>query len=525
LKPIAISIHDVYFTTPFPGDLLMSSRLFVAIVGLVFVQFCGCQGTRGKLAARSSPEIQVSAETVRRAPLPADNRPGESSPADIVAAKQPSIELTAGEAGPAPTLAGSPIPDSPSFIPGEVVTSWTLASLESTALANNPSIRQASSSAHKAIGFRDQVGKKPNPIVGYNGTQLADRGTDQHTVFVEQQVVLGDKLSRNQEVLNQEVQSQLWEVEAQRYRVLTDVRQRYYEALAAQRRLALTKEFHVIAQKGVDVAKARLEAKEGSTPEVLQAEIQLNQVEVQRRQAEAAFRGAWKQLMAVTGLPGTLPGALEGALPSQVTVEDLQLVTSQTLAASPELRAAQARVSRARANIGRQEVQAIPNLTFMLGGGVDRGTNSGMINTQVGLPLPIYNRNEGNISAAQAEFSRACEEVRRIELSIESRIAQAGQDYESAAAAVEQYQQVTLPKAEEALALTEQAYSAGEFEFLQVLIVRKTYFDANLEYVLSQKNLALAETYLQGMVLSGGLDNTRDTDIGSGLRDQSLSGE
>jgi cobalt-zinc-cadmium efflux system outer membrane protein len=524
LNRIAISIHNVYFNMPFPGDFLMSRKLFI-VLGLVSIQFCGCQGTRGPLATRSSPEIQVSSKTNHRAPRPPGNRSGESTPAETVTAKQSFIELTAGEAGPSPIHEEVPVPDFPSSAPGEFATSWSLASLESTALANNPSIRQASSSAHKAIGFREQVGKRPNPMVGYNGTQIADRGTDQHTVFVEQQIVLGDKLSRNQEVLNQEVESQLWEVEAQRYRVLTDVRQRYYEALAAQRRLALTKEFHVIAQKGVDVAKARREAKEGSTPEVLQAEIQLNQVEIQRRQAEASFRGAWKQLMAVTGLPGTFPGALEGDLPSQVTVDDWQLVTSQTLAASPELQAAQARVSRARANIGRQEVQAIPNLTFMLAGGVDRGTNSGMINTQVGLPLPIYNRNEGNISAAQAEFSRACEEVRRLELSIESRIAQAGQEYESAAAAVEQYQQVTLPKAEEALALTEHAYAAGEFEFLQVLIVRKTYFDANLEYVVSQKNLALAEAYLQGMVLSGGLDNTRDTDIGSGLRDQSLGGE
>lgn len=503
----------------------MSSRLCLVVAGLVIVQCCGCQGTHGTHAARSSPDIRSSAGIVPRTSMSSSSQSDETSPAEILVAKHPAIELTAGEAELTPTDAERFIPASPSPIPGESLSSWTLASLESTALANNPSIRQASSSAYKATGFRDQVGIKPNPIIGYNATQLADRGTDQHTVFIEQQIVLGDKLSRNQQVLNQEVQSQLWEVETQRYRVLTDVRQRYYEALAAQRRLELTKEFHVIAQKGVDVAKARRDAKEGSTPEVLQAEIQLNQVEVQRRQAEAAFRGAWKQLMAVSGLPATPPGTLEGTLPSQVAVEDLQLVTSQTLAASPELQAAQARVSRARANIGRQEVQAIPNLTFMLAGGVDRGTDSGLINAQVGLPLPIYNRNQGNIAAAQAEFSRACEEVRRLELSIESRIAQAGQEYESAAAAVEQYQEVTLPKAEEALKITEQAYAAGEFDFLQVLIVRKTYFDANLEFVLSQKNLAVAETYLQGMVLSGGLDNTRDTDLDSGLRDQSLSGE
>ena len=501
----------------------MSRNLRFCVAGLIAAQFCGCATARIPLTEVPDREAHKVATTTPDAS--SQSEAIASLMGDELSSKDAPIQLAAGEVDSSVQQAETLIPPLPSSASGTVGTSWTLARLESIALANNPSIRQASSSAHKAAGFRDQVGKKPNPIVGYNATQLADRGTDQHTAFVEQQVVLADKLSRNRDVLNQEVQSQLWEVEAQRYRVLTDVRQRYYEALAAQRRLELTTGFHEIAQKGVEVAKSRLDAKEGSTPEVLQAEIQLNQVEIQRRQAEATFRGTWKQLMAVTGLPGTPPGTLEGTLPDQVSIEDLQQISIQTLATSPELQAARARVSRARANIGRQEVQAIPNLTFLVGGGVDRGTDSGMVNAQVGLPIPIYNRNEGNISAAQAEFSRACEEVRRIELSIESRIAQAGQEYEAAAAAVELYQAVTLPKAQDALTLMEQAYSAGEFGFLQVLIVRRTYFDANLEYVLSQKNLALAETYLQGMVLSGGLDGTRDTDQDAGLRDQSLSGE
>lgn len=490
--------------------------------GLTFVQFCGCHSPRGNLAACLPPEPRnqnpVTEATALQSwvdalPLAAASGLGKPCPSDIT----PTKPSTAGAAEPAAEAFSS--------VCSEAAAPWTLASLESIALENNPSIREAASSARKAIGFRDQVGKKPNPLMGYNATQLADRGTDQHTVFIEQQVVLGGKLLRNQDVLNQEIKSQLWEVEAQRYRVLTDVRQRYFEALAAQRRLALIKEFSVIAAKGVEVAKMRRDAKEGSTPEVLQAEIQLSQVEVQRSQVEAEFRGAWRQLTAMAGLQGVPAGTLDGTLPNQVEMEDLSLVAHETLTASPELQAAQARVSRALSNIRRQEAHAVPNVTFMLASGVDRGADSGMINAQVGLPIPIYNRNEGNIAAAQAEFSQAREELRRIELSIESRIAKSWQEYEAAAAVIQQYQRVILPKAQETLALTEEAYAAGELEFLQVLTVRKTYFDTNLEYVLALRNFAVAETHLQGMVLSGGLDGTRGTDVDSGLREQSLSGE
>ncbi|GIX05086.1 MAG: divalent cation transporter [Planctomycetaceae bacterium] len=512
----------------------MRFRLFPTLIALATITpvLSGCAGTRSATTAQAAPKHPVLSRLAEKpvaAPRSGDGPPSSSSPASGGDPSQGASEIrlaaVSEELESAPPE--SPVPDLPMPVPIDAigVSAWTLASLEATAFQNNPAIAQASASAQKAMGFRDQVGAKPNPTIGYNGSQLADQGTDQHTAFVAQDIVMGGKLARNREVLNQEVQSQLWEVEAQRYRVQTDVRQRFYEALAAQRRLALATEFREIAAKGVEIAKARVEAKEGSVPEVLQAEIQLNQVEVQHRQAEAAFRGAWNQLMAVVGLSGTAPGVLEGTLPSTVQIGNMQPLKNLALSSSPELQAARARVARARANVERQEVQAIPNLSFMLAGGVDNGTNSGMINAQVGLPVPILNRNEGNIAAAHAELSRACQELRRIELSIESRMARAAQDYESAAAAVEKYQQMILPKAEETLKLSEEAYAAGEFGFLQVLVARRTYFESNLEYVIAQSNLAQAEAYLQGLALSGGLSDTRDTEFDAGLRDQSLSGQ
>ncbi len=510
----------------------MTIRSTITVYATVLtIMLPGCAGSRSVMTTETTLEPATSTRLVL-APNPDRQSVDELSTAATEAvvpnlsSEREEISLVSGTDEAVPSEPGMLPPDVP---PVDVIGSslgavWTLQSLEAAALQNNPAIAQASASAYKAMGYRDQVGVKPNPIVGYNATQLADKQTDQHIAFVEQDIVTGGKLERNRAVLNQEVQSQLWEVEVQRYRVQTDVRQRFYEALAAQRRLQLATDFRKIALKGVQVAQARVDAKEGSVPEVLQAEIQLTQVDVQRRQAEAAFRGAWNQLMAVTGLGVMDPGVLDGILPSTVVI-DLQSIKGEALASSPELEAARARISRAKANVCRQEVQAIPNLSFQLAAGVDNGTDSGLINAQVGLPIPVFNKNHGNISAAHAELNRACQELRRIELAIESRMAGAAQDYESAAAAVEEYQAVILPKAEQTLSLSEEAYEAGEYGFLQVLVARQTYFEANWQFVASQANLAQAEAYLQGLALSGGLNDTRDTELDSGLRDQSLSGQ
>ena len=404
-------------------------------------------------------------------------------------------------------------------------TPLTLATLEQLALENNPAIRQASASASKASGFRDQVGRYANPTIAYSGQQLADAGTDQHMMTLSQDIVTGDKLALNQLVLNQSVQAQLWEVEAQRYRVLTDVRTTYYEALAAQRRLALATEFQVVAAKGVRVAESRKDALEGSQPEVLQSEIQLQEVELQQQQAEFALHASWNELTAIIGLPDLAQSGLQGELPTTAEPRDWESVYRQLESESPELRAACSRVARATANLRRQEAQVTPNLQLQLGAGHDLGTNSDFAQLGVGMPVPIFNRNQGNISAAHAEYCRATQDYQRLRMSLKARLARAAQEHDSALVAVQRYEGQILPKAEQSLKLSEQAYTAAQFDFIQVLTARRIYFDSNLRAVDARRQLAQAVTKIDGLLLSGGLSGTIDTSEDDSLRGQALSGQ
>lgn len=401
----------------------------------------------------------------------------------------------------------------------------TLAALEQLALSHNPAIQQASAAAHKAVGIRQQVGQRPNPTVGYVGMQLGDAGTEQQGAFIEQDFVLGHKLALNERVLDHDVQVQLWEVEAQRYRVLTDVRLRFFEALAAQRRVELTDEFHRVTEQGVRIAERRKAALEGSQPELLQAEIQLNEVDLSRRRAQIAFEAAWKELAATAGVPHLQPMLLDGILQSTTETRDWELTYQSVIASSPELRSAYARVNRAQANLERQRAQPIPNLGVEMQAGHDHGTGDEFLNLQVGVPLPVFNKNRGNIDAAYAEYCRATQDARRIEMSLKARLARVAQAYDAATVVAERYETQILPKADETLRLSEQAYAAGEFDFLQVLIVRRTYFEANLQYVQSLAELAQARATADGLLLTGGLSETADFTGDDGLRGQALSGQ
>ena len=402
---------------------------------------------------------------------------------------------------------------------------YTLADFEQIALTNNPSLAALNSLTQKASGLRQQVGARPNPTLGYFGQQLADRGTDQQGFFVEQEFVRGDKLALNRAVLNHTLAAQRWESETQKYRILTDVRMLYFETAAAQQQLDAIQKFEEVSKRGVEVALERKKADEGSLVEVLQSKTLNSEVALAGERATAAYRGAWRNLAAIAGLPDSRPTQLSPDFGDIQSSPDWGATYQQILLQSPERAVAQALVCEKVSILRREQVQRTPNLETQFGAGYDNGTNSGMINVHVGAPIPVFNKNTGNIAAAQADYTRAVENVKRIEQSIQARLARAAQEFESYLASVQKYESEILPQVKESLQLSEEAYKAGELDFLQVLIVRKSYFESNLQFIQSRAQLAQANAKIEGLLLTGGLDAPQDYTNGDSLRGQSFGGQ
>ncbi len=402
---------------------------------------------------------------------------------------------------------------------------YTLADIEAIAMENNPSLALARATTTKAAGLRHQVGLRPNPTLGYFGQQIADRGTDQHGVFVEQEFVRGNKLQLNREVLGHTQRAQAAELNAQLYRVLTDIRVRFYEAVAAQQQYDATLAFAEIAQRGVQIAQDRQKAAEGTLIETLQAETLLSEITLAAEQAEVAYIGAWKDLAAIAGLQQTEPIRLVGDLNRETTTPDWQTTYTAIVAESPELTVAHAIVCEKQALLRRQQAQPIPNVIGQLGAGYDDGTDHGMINVQLSAPIPVWNPNTGNISAAYHEYVRATQEVQRIEQSIQSRLAREAQAFESAMKAVRKYEDEIIPQVNQSLELSEAAYRAGELDFLQVLVVRRSFYESSMRLIEAQGRLAQAIAKVDGLLLTGGLDAPRDFTNGDAIRSASFGGQ
>ncbi|RLS80638.1 MAG: TolC family protein [Planctomycetota bacterium] len=401
----------------------------------------------------------------------------------------------------------------------------TLEELLSLAFANNPAIKELAATTQIAAGYRTQVGLYANPMLGYQGQQLADAGTDQHLLFVQQQIITGDKRALNRAVLNEAVRAQVQELEAQKLRVATDIKTAYYDSLRIQEQLASIDQFFELLKQGVNAAEKRMQAGEGSKIDLLQTQVQLKQLELDRRQLSASLSARLREIVALAGMPNIQLQAVAGELPKLPANQDWKAVEDGLVATSPEYAAAQARIRQASAAIRRQESQPLPNLNVQFGAGVDNSTDSGMMNVQVGAPIPVFNKNQGNIAAARAEYCRAVQEAQRIDNAIRARLAIASGDYARAAEAVDMYLSELLPAAQETLDLAEGAYRAGEQDFIQLLVTRRTYFDTNLAYIAARAQLATAQAQIDGYLLTGALNAVINNSGDDSLRGLTLDQE
>jgi len=381
-----------------------------------------------------------------------------------------------------------------------------LADFEGLALGNNPTLRQAAANVQAARGRWLQVGLYPNPIGGYVGTEIGNEGrAGQQGSFISQELVTGGKLRLNREIASQEIRRLEAEAAAQRGRVLNDVRIYFFEALVAQRGVELAGELVRIGEQGADTANRLLQAKEVSYVDVLQASVELETARLQGVNARNRQLSTWRRLAVVVGVPQMQPVILAGQvdrLSPPIAWED---AVAKLIAQSPELAAAQIRINRARSAAQRAGVQSVPNVNVQAMVQHDNATTDDIVSVQIGMPIPVLNRNQGGIQQTQAELIASCANAERVALMLQSRLAVVFEAYTNARNQAEAYSTRVLPSARRSLDIVNGGYRQGEFNFLTLLTAQRTYFQANVAYLSAISELRRSEAMIEGLMLSDSL--------------------
>ena len=421
----------------------------------------------------------------------------------------------------APSRAQTPASTTPTQTTNNLpaVQPMTLGDLERMALEGNPTLGQAEAAIRAAEGRRVQAGLMPNPVVGYAGEELAFRAIgekSEHLGFIEQTIPLGGKLGKSRAIFAQEKNQAEQDAAAQKQRILNAVRMLFYQALGAQELVEVRTQLAKLARDAVKTTTELLNVGQADRPDFAQIRIEAERADLDLIMAENDRDQVWQELAAVIGNPFLKPARLIGELDKGLPVLNQEELLTSLLANSPELKRARVGVERAKASLTRAKAEIAPDLFLRGGFGYNRELLEKELpnarrtgpeaSVEVGLRIPLWNRNQGGIATAGAELDMAEREVRRAELMLRARFASSFRTYLNALRVATQYEKQIVPQAQGAYDLYRTNFRAMAAAYPQVLIAQRTLFQVRVEYVQALVNTWQNAVLLRGYLLNGALD-------------------
>jgi cobalt-zinc-cadmium efflux system outer membrane protein len=391
----------------------------------------------------------------------------------------------------------------------------TLEQAQKMASETNPTLRQANAEIRAAKARQQQAGLYPNPVVGYTGDEIrgGSVGGGKQGFFVQQTVVTGGKLASSREVFRKEAQLAELEAQEQRMRVESAVKMTFLRVLAAQEMLDARRDLEKIAQDTAETQRRLMNTGQADETEVLEAEVEAQRMRMAARMQENTLREEWRSLAAVIGRPeiplATVAGDLEKDWPELNEEAAAEAIAKE----SPAVQIADVAAARAQTVLSRAKREPIPDI--QLRGGIEYNHETlGSVPfakgwegiAEVGVQIPIFNRNQGNLGAARAEIDRAEHEKKRVELTLRERAASVVDQYANARLMAVEYREKMLPLARQAYGLMADKYGQMLASYPRVLATQRKLYELQIEYIAALEGVWTNGIALQGYLLTDGLE-------------------
>ena len=319
----------------------------------------------------------------------------------------------------------------------------TLAQLQSIAVTRNPLVRQAVSDVEAARGNMIQAGAYPNPHVGYQADDINTGATAGYQGgAIAQTIVTGGKLRLAKASAEVDLQNAEVALQRARYDLATQVRSNYLGVLVALERIKVNNALAQFAGRVYRLQARRVAAGQAAAYEPLQLRVLAVQAQTQLIQSNQQYIAAWRKLAITLNCPEMPPSLLAGRVDGPVPLVSYDAAREQILRSHTDLVTAQNAVARAQYQLKLARVTPIcPNIDTNTVIEHDYTTPpfGTVASLQVGVPLPIFDNNRGNIIAAEAALVRACSEYERARNDLFTNLADTFARYEANRQTAEQY--------------------------------------------------------------------------------------
>lgn len=272
----------------------------------------------------------------------------------------------------------------------------TLKEILNLALLNNPDIQSSAWRIRSNEALKDQANLSINPELELEYTNADE---DESEITLSQEFEIGGKRSSRVNVAKKELDASRFDFEVKRLSLIEDVKKLYYEIYTIQSRIKLFEETVQLAEKVLSFTKKRVTSGASPKVEVTRAQLALFAANIRFNNSKrklitklTSLAGLWGEFKFNSfridpkiSIPKSLPelSALREKIKNNPTLSKMKIMKERQLSV-----------------ISLEKANRIPNLTFGATYAQNHESNDNSVALSVSFPLPLFDRNQGNIASS-----------------------------------------------------------------------------------------------------------------------------
>jgi len=357
----------------------------------------------------------------------------------------------------------------------------------------------------EARGLLRQSGMRPPPSLEFEsstGRPLGSPGKEEYSAAYSHPVETGGKRDKRVRVAEKSVALAEAELALRTLRLKSEVKLRFLDATAEQKRLASLGSLIDSYNDSVKLTEARVAQGDAAPLEGQLLLVELNRIEAQRRAANGRLQAALVQLRRLCGLTATEPLTLaEETPPAQKATYAVNELRQRALARRADLLAARLVEEQGSAEVALSEAQGRPDVALTAryshrnerfadvfgftasGAMTPLRDRDNVLSFGVSIPLLTRRRNLGNVEAAAARAAGARSLRQHLEAAIPLEIDAAWQRWNSSAEVFEILNGGVVRQSEKNIEIIRQAYALGQLRLLDVLNEQRRLIDTRMAYI------------------------------------------
>ncbi|SFE32573.1 TolC family protein [Nitrosomonas sp. Nm166] len=346
-------------------------------------------------------------------------------------------------------------------------------------LLKNPELSASVKNIGNVQKLRDEV-NAPESIAQEVTQQVT-------TIQIGQLIELGGKRAARVSAAQLGEELAAMDYESRRIEIIVSVANLFTDVLAGQERFKLAEETRQLAQNVVDTVVYRVQSGKVPPIEETRAKVSLSTAHIEYEQAQRDLISARKRLALMWDSDAPQFDKALGVLEVSIVPPDFQMLQERVLDNPMALRTMKS-IEHRKALLEVEQTRRIPNLTV----------NAGVVNyavlggntaiASVTIPLPLFDRNQGNLKEAHQRVSKAEDEQSVMELRLKTELAQSYEAMTAVWNEINILRDEVLPGAKSAFSVMRKGYELGKFGLLELTDAQRVLFQNQLLYVRALAN-------------------------------------